>query len=86
VLAEGFVEALPGVDERQESAMESNEVLTMRAMAWQRAKGELNAMLATYRPVSGQLGGGGPEQAIDELNAMQDRVQSFIASIDSQMA
>ena len=32
------------------TAMESYEVLTMRAMAWERAKGELAAMLATYWP------------------------------------
>jgi hypothetical protein len=30
--------------------MESNEILTMRAMAWQRAKGELNAYLMTFWP------------------------------------
>jgi hypothetical protein len=65
-----------------ESAMESNEVLTLRAMAWQRAKGELNAMLATYRPVSGSLGAGGPEQAIDEMQTMQARVLQFVADVE----
>ena len=28
--------------------MESNEILTMRAMSWRRAKGELEAYLETY--------------------------------------
>lgn len=36
--------------------MESQEVLTMRAMAWERAKGELNAVLATYWPSVGSDG------------------------------
>jgi hypothetical protein len=67
----------------QESEMESNEVLTMRAMAWQRAKGELNAMLATYRPVSGSVGAGGPEHAIDEMHGMQALVRSFIESVEA---
>jgi hypothetical protein len=62
--------------------MESNEVLTLRAMAWQRAKGELLAMLATYRPASGSVGAGGPEQAIEEMNEMQERVDRFIASME----
>jgi hypothetical protein len=57
----------------------------MRAMAWQRAKGELNAMLATYRPVSGSLGAGGPEAAIDQLQDMRDRVRSFIAGVDEKL-
>ena len=35
--------------------MESPEVLTMRAMAWQRAKGELQALLATYWPVFNEV-------------------------------
>jgi hypothetical protein len=29
---------------------ESNEILTMRAMAWDRAKGELLSVLQTYWP------------------------------------
>ena len=62
--------------------MESTEVLTMRAMAWQRAKGELNAMLATYRPVSGTVGGGGPEAETESLEQMQQRVLSFIAEVE----
>jgi hypothetical protein len=65
--------------------METPEVLTMRAMAWQRAKGELNAMLATYLPASGQVGAGGPEQAESAADAMAARVRSFIVDIEESI-
>lgn len=54
--------------------MESHEVLTLRAMAWERAKGELNAMLATYWPSVGNDG----DTARTE---MIERVRNFVAEI-----
>lgn len=65
--------------------MESPEVLTMRAMAWQRAKGELNAMLATYWPITGTVGGGGPEQAASAEHDMRERMRNFIADVEENL-
>ena len=66
--------------------MESAEILTLRAMAWQRARGELMAMLATYPPASGSLGGGGPEQEARERDDMATRVRAFIAALDDRLS
>jgi hypothetical protein len=65
--------------------MESNEVLTMRAMAWQRAKGELNAMLATYWPDAGFVATGGMAGAPSSLQDMQDRVRTFVADVEENL-
>lgn len=57
--------------------MESHEVLTLRAMAWERAKGELNAMLATFWPSPGND---------DTVRAeMVERVRSFIADVENNI-
>jgi hypothetical protein len=58
--------------------MESHEVLTLRAMAWERAKGELNAMLATYWPSVGSDG----ETARTE---MIERVRNFVAEVEENL-
>ena len=63
--------------------MESPEVLTLRAMAWQRAKGELYAVLATYWPVTGALGAGGPEQAASAEQEMRARVEAFVTDVEA---
>jgi hypothetical protein len=65
--------------------MESNEVLTMRAMAWQRAKGELNAMLATYWPDVGVVAANREAGAPSSLQDMQDRVQTFVADVEENL-
>ena len=65
--------------------MESPEVLTMRAMAWQRAKGELQAMLATYQAPSGSLGAGGPEQEASAEREMSEHVRNFIAVVEGTL-
>lgn len=57
--------------------METYEVLTMRAMAWARAKGELNAMLATYWP---ELSEGDTARA-----EMEERVRHFIVDVDENI-
>jgi len=59
-----------------ERDMESHEVLTLRAMAWERAKGELRAMLATYWPSPAG------DSARDE---MEERVRDFISDIDENI-
>lgn len=69
----------------QLTAMPSNEILTLRAMAWQRAKGELQAMIATYQVPAGSVGAGGPEQAETMRDAMTERVRAFIAEIDAAL-
>lgn len=56
--------------------MESHEVLTLRAMAWERAKGVLNAMLATYWPTPGD------DTARDD---MVERVRDFIALVEENL-
>ena len=63
--------------------MESNEVLTMRAMAWQRAKGELNAMLATYWPDARFIATAEKAGAPSSLQDMQDRVRTFVADVEA---
>lgn len=65
--------------------MESPEVLTMHAMSWQRAKGELHAMLATYWPVVGGLGAGGPEQAASAEHDLRECVRDFIATVEEKL-
>ena len=57
--------------------MESPEVFTLRAMAWERAKGELRAMLATYWPSPGPGDAARAE--------MEERVRDFISEVDENM-
>ena len=66
--------------------MESTEILTLREMAWQRARGELLAMLATDPPAGGSLGGGGPEQEARERDDVGARVRAFVAALDDRMS
>ena len=61
----------------QESTVESHEVLTLRAMAWERAKGELRAMLATYWP--------NPTEGDTARAEMEERVRDFIANVEENM-
>jgi hypothetical protein len=58
--------------------MESSEVLTLRAMDWQRAKGELQAMLATFWTSPGA----GSDATRTEMEA---RVQTFCAEIEGNL-
>ena len=55
---------------------ESKELITMRLMAWDRAKGELNALLHTYWDSSKP---GEPFSAYDEAN---DRIRAFIKDFE----
>jgi len=61
--------------------MESREVLTLRLMAWERAKGELRALLATYWPAPAV--GHDPETMACET--MRRRVEAFIAAVASDL-
>ena len=65
--------------------MESTELSVMRAITWQRAKGELQAVLATYAPPAGSLGAGGPEKAEAQLKTLHALVQRFIDDIEAAM-
>lgn len=64
--------------------MASLEVLTMRSMAWERAKGELFAMLATYQPAHGSLGAGGPEQSAAQADDMGERIRQFVLDVEER--
>lgn len=59
--------------------MESHEVLTLRAMAWERAKGELKAMLATYWPSVGN------DDIGTARTEMIERVRNFIAEVEENI-
>lgn len=52
---------------------ESNELLTLRAMAWERAKGELRAYLHTfwpsYHPTTGERIDNGFDEAYQRINS-----------------
>jgi len=67
--------------EQGEHEMESREVLTLRLMAWERAKGELRAMLATYWPT--------PSVHHDPETLARDpmvkRVEGFIAAVEREL-
>ena len=65
--------------------MESNEVLTLRAMAWQRAKGELHAMLATYWPIIGVAGAGSERRVLSTEHDVRERVREFIADVEENL-
>lgn len=60
--------------------MESHEVLTLRAMAWERAKGELNAMLATYWPSVSPVDAGDTART-----EMLERVRNFVAEVEENL-
>jgi hypothetical protein len=61
--------------------MESREVLTLRLMGWERAKGELRAMIATYWPT--------PSAHQDRETLARDlmvkRVEAFIANVEREL-
>ena len=61
--------------------MESREVLTLRLMAWERAKGELRAMAATYWPSLSS------HQGVETVarDVMVQRVESFIANVEREL-
>ena len=54
--------------------MESNEMLTLRAMAWERAKGELLAYLQTYWPSYNARG----EKIPNGFEEADERIKAFI--------
>lgn len=56
-----------------------HEVLTLRAMALERAKGELNAMLTTYWPSAPADGDN------TTRSEMVERVKAFIADVEENM-
>lgn len=61
-------------------ALESNEIRTMRGMAWERSKGELRAFLGTfwldYHPQNGKPTN---HNYYDEIS---DKVEQFIKDVD----
>lgn len=57
---------------------ESNEILTLRQMAWQRAKGELLAYLETYWP-SYAPGGKELDNGFEEAH---ERIHAFIKDFE----
>ena len=61
--------------------MESREVLTLRLMAWERAKGELRAMVATYWPTPSAHQD--PETVARE--SVLKRVEGFITSVECEL-
>jgi len=61
--------------------MESREVLTLRLMAWERAKGELRAMLVTYWPAPAV--DDDPETVACE--SMRKRVEAFIGAVAADL-
>lgn len=58
--------------------MEEIMMKTMRAMAWQRAKGELLAYLETYWPKYNSNG----EKLDNGFEDAQKRIESFIADFE----
>jgi len=54
---------------------ESKEILTMRAMAWERAKGELRAYLQTYWS-------GNEEAAYEKADA---KIEAFIEDFEGEV-
>ena len=58
---------------------ESNEILSMRALAWERAKGELQAYLHTFWPEYHSKTG----QPLDRgFNEAYNRINSFIKEFE----
>jgi hypothetical protein len=58
--------------------LESNEMLTLRAMAWERAKGELRAYLETFWPKYAPSG-----QEIDNgFESANARIEAFIRDFE----
>ena len=52
----------------------------LRAMAWERAKGELNSMLSTYYPTYE-----GNEVITDDYDLMSKIINDFIKEVESNM-
>ena len=61
--------------------MSDKTVLTLRAQAWARAKGELGAVLATYWPEWT----GRNEKVPNGFEEMQARIQAFIEDVDGSI-
>lgn len=60
------------------SQPDSHEILTMRAMAWERAKGELHAYLHTYWPRFGR-----DAQRLDNgFDEADRRIREFIQEFE----
>ena len=53
--------------------MESRELIVMREMAWERAKGELNGMLATYS---------GDKRDIEKYHKFNNNYKSFVKYVE----
>jgi len=57
---------------------ESNEILTLRAMAWERAKGELGAYLQTFWPQFASNG----RQLDNGFNVADEKINNFIKDFE----
>ena len=57
---------------------ESTEILTMRAMAWERAKGELLAYLQTFWPSYAP----GGKQLDNGFKEADERIEAFIKEFE----
>jgi len=57
---------------------ESKEILTMRAMAWQRAKGELAAYLDTFWPSFAPNG----KEIESGFSGAEERISAFIKEFE----
>ncbi|MDQ0035947.1 broad specificity phosphatase PhoE [Variovorax boronicumulans] len=61
--------------------MDERIITALRAQAWERAKGELNAMLATYWPEWD----GNNKKVPNGYEEMDARVKAFIAEVEGEM-
>jgi hypothetical protein len=61
--------------------MDGKMLTTMRAMAWERAKGELGSVLATYYPEY-DLGGKEVDAGFDTANNL---IKTFINSMEEEV-
>lgn len=57
---------------------ESHEILTMRGMAWERAKGELLSYLATFWPCYNHAG----EKVDNGFQEANSRIEKFIEEFE----
>jgi hypothetical protein len=61
---------------------ESDGILTLRAMAWERSKGELQAFLATFWPEYGRNGVVTNPNHFDEIDAA---VQKLVKEVEDYL-
>ena len=61
---------------------ESKEILTLRQMSWQRAKGELNALLHTFWPVYSPSNGRPLSSSFDPICKI---IEKFQKDMDDNM-